>query len=491
MQRGATGVLRTMIMVIALAPFALTSDSSSAVPFDVRLQSWFLWFLCWLPAIVYLLSRPDRRPPVPFLPIVGAIHGLYYALQLMLGVDNTNPIALAHLDPRRDYALPMRLALIGWICLLIAYYCTKVLTRPKPISMPAGLAIPEIRLWSIRLLLGGLAMEGARQAVPVPVILRGILHLAAMLSLVGMALLILLNARGHLERHHRMLLASGIAGIILLAIGTGSIANGVYASLAALLALWTGRQRVRARLLIALIPIAATFIALRGVAMDYRRIAWFTSEELPVLQRSQVLLGMLGQRVMEEGVGGTVAHGWEVVSSRSANMDLFADVVRLTPRSVPYWNGETYVSLIGIAIPRVLWPNKPQKQLGQAFGHRYGYLAEFDRSTSINLPYFIEFYCNFGEWGVMFGMLLVGILYASLEQRLNTPGQRQLVSVCAIVLLLPLINIESDFSLTFGGLLLNGVALWAILRLIGRSSQGRTPRQWAARRATEPARAGT
>jgi hypothetical protein len=472
--QGGLGLLRILVVLIALVPLLVPSDRYVVVPDHVRLQSGLLWVLCWVPAFVYLLMDPVRRPPLPFFPIIGVAHGLYYALQLTLGVDNANTVALITydpLDPRRDYELPIQLALIGWICLLIGYYTTRALTPARPISMPTGLGVRAIRTWAVRLLVGGLMMEVARQALPVPVVLRGALHFATMLSQVGMMLLIVLNVRRQLDRSHRIVLYGGLAGILLLAIGTGSIANGLFAGLAAALATWAGGQRIRAWWVVIAIPVLATFVSLRGVAMDYRRVAWFTNEQLPVVQRSQVLLGILAQRVESEGVLGTVEHGWEVVSTRSANLDLFADVVRRTPRHVPYWNGQTYLSLIGIAVPRILWPGKPQKQLGQDFGHRYGYLGEWDRSTSVNLPYFVEFFCNFGAWGVLFGMLAVGFIYAWLEQRLNTPGQSILVSVCAIALLLPLINIESDFSLVFGGLLLNGVALWLVLKFIGRSSQ--------------------
>lgn len=472
--QGGLVALRWLVVLAALGPVIFPSDRFSVIPSDVRLLSGILWMLSWLPAFVYLMSSPERRPPLPLLPVIGVAHGLYYALQVTLGVENANQVALVTLDPldpRTDYELPVQLALVGWICLLLGYYTTKALTPLKPLPMPTGLRVVVLRSWGMRLLLGGLMMEVFRQALPIPVALRGALHLATMLSQVGMVLLIVLNVRGHLEQRHRALLYVGIGGTMLLAIGTGSIANGVFAALAAVLATWLGGQRIKAWLVLAAIPVAALFVSLRGVAMDYRRVAWFTEQELPVMQRSQVLLGMLADRVEREGVIGTVEHGWEVVSTRSANMDLFADVVRRTPRHVPYWNGQTYLSLIGIAVPRFMWPGKPQKRLGQAFGHRYGYLGDYDRSTSVNLPYFIEFYCNFGAWGVLFGMLLVGFIYAWLEQRLNTPRQSILVSVCAIVLLLPLINIESDFSLIFGGLLLNGVALWFVLKFVGRSAQ--------------------
>lgn len=491
--RHGLGLLRGLVVACALWPVLFPPDGYSVVPEHVRTLSGILWILCWVPALVYLLTPASRRPPLPLVPIIGVAHGLYYGLQLTIGVDNANQvwmITLSPLDPRQDYRQPIELALLGWICLLIAYYTTKALARPKPLQLPRGLDTGALRYWATRLLVAGVVMEVIRQGIAVPVVFRGALHFATVLAQVGMVILVVLNVRGQLERRHKLVLYGGLSAIVLLAIGTGSIASGVFATLAAMLALWVGGQRLRAWWIVAAIVAGAGFVALRGVAMDYRRIAWFTNEQLPVMRRSQVLLGILATRVQSDGVLGAVEHGWEVVATRSANLDLFADVVRRTPYQIPYWNGQTYLSLIGIAVPRVLWPNKPQKQLGQAFGHRYGYLGEQDRSTAINLPFFIEFYCNFGPSGVLAGMLLVGFLYAALEQRLNTAGQGVLVSVCAIVLLLPLTHIESDFSLSFGGLLLNGIALWVVLKFIGRSSQLRTRARAGASPVTAMGRVG-
>jgi hypothetical protein len=124
---------------------------------------------------------------------------------------------------------------------------------------------------------------------------------------------------------------------------------------------------------------------------------------------------------------------------------------------------------VGAFVPRVLWPDKPTKELGQAFGHRYGYIGANDLGTAINLPFLVEFYANFGIAGVILGMCLIGLIYYALQRAVNSPGQDTLHSLVGVVILVPLINIESDFSLGFGGLILNGAALWFVLRTIRRS----------------------
>ncbi|HEX2777880.1 MAG TPA: hypothetical protein VHM30_00160, partial [Gemmatimonadaceae bacterium] len=443
----------------------------------------------WLPGWAYLAQPPERRPPLPLLAIVGIANGMYYALQLALGLDNVNRvqmISLAPLDPARDYLIPVRLALFSWIALLVGHWYARRILRPKPVRLGSGMSALTLREWSVRFVVGGIALDFLTQALPIPVMLRGLLRFALMLAQFGIAALIVLEVRGRLNTRHRVVLGAGIVSTLLLGIGTGSIGTSVFAALSALLALWVATQRVRAWWIAVGLAAAALFVALRGVAIDYRRLAWFSGQELPVTQRSQVILGLLAERVERDGVDGALLHGWESVSTRSANLDLFADVVRRTPRDVPYWNGETYLSLVGAAVPRFLWPNKPQKQLGQAFGHRYDYLSDRDVSTSINLPYFVELYCNFGATGVIVGMFVIGLIYAALEQRLNAPGQRVIVSLCGIVLLVPLLNIESDFSLVFGGLILNCAALWLAVTYIERLSAAKGARVTASMRPLQP-----
>jgi len=177
--------------------------------------------------------------------------------------------------------------------------------------------------------------------------------------------------------------------------------------------------------------------------------------------------------VQTDGIDGAVSKGFETSAGRSANLDLLADVIIRTPREIPYWGGQTYLSLVGAFVPRFIWPDKPTKELGQAFGHRYGYIGQSDNNTALNLPILVEFYANFGIAGAIAGMFLVGLIYFILDRTVNNPGQDTLHSLVGVVILVPLANIESDFSLGFVGLILNGVALWLVLRTIRRSGMTR------------------
>jgi hypothetical protein len=56
-----------------------------------------------------------------------------------------------------------------------------------------------------------------------------------------------------------------------------------------------------------------------------------------------------------------------------------------------------------------------------------------------------------------------------------------MMSMIGLTLLLPLLLIESDFSLVFGGLPLSGLALWGIYTAMRRSAAGKRGRRDAPR----------
>jgi len=130
---------------------------------------------------------------------------------------------------------------------------------------------------------------------------------------------------------------------------------------------------------------------------------------------------------------------------------LFAHVVKKSPAEVPYWGGQTYKPLVTAMIPRAVWPDKPLEVTGGLFGKRYELLEPTSR-TSLNLPWHIETYVNFGSLGVVIGMALIGAFLAVLDKLLNAPGRRELEIGLGLGILIPLTFQDSNFSLMVGTL---------------------------------------
>lgn len=151
------------------------------------------------------------------------------------------------------------------------------------------------------------------------------------------------------------------------------------------------------------------------------------------------------------------------LARRISHIGLMEHVVAQTPEHVPYWKGETYRPLLTSWIPRFLWPGKPREEAGWAFGLRYGILKADDPSQSINLPWMIEMYANFGGPGVILGMGLVGALFALLEAFLSRPSMTPAEMAAGTAVILPLFLQDSNFSLMTGSIPLLIAAFWIVL----------------------------
>lgn len=462
-------LLRIAVVVAMFVPAVVSVVVTSPVPIDVRLEAALLCALCLLPSWSYLRTPAPCRRPIPFLPIIGLLYALYFALPAALGSYNQHYKIV--LSPAWDYDEAVFIALVGWVSLLVSMEMSAFLF-PLRIGAPRSI-VPDrkLRNYGALLMLLGLAVDAVRRLFAIPIEIAGLLVFASSLGWFGSGLLVMLNVRGRLAASWRVFTYLGVIGFFTLAIASGSVAAAAFYGTIIVVAGWIGRGRLSAIWLVGILVGGVVIVSLRGVSDQYRKIVWYQEQGGGIMQRTQLFFELLQQRITTDGVDGAITQGFETTAGRSANLDLLADVIRRTPDEIPYWGGTTYLSLVGAFVPRFLWPDKPTKELGQAFGHRYGYVGVNDTGTAVNLPILVEFYLNFGMIGVVIGMAVVGLIYRLVERAVNNPGQDDILSLAGIVLMIPLTNIESDFSLGFGGLILNGLALWLVLRLMGRGSE--------------------
>jgi hypothetical protein len=456
--------------IVAAALYPLTwLVSAGDMPTEVRSTGALLWCACLLPTAHYVFSKRSRRRPFPFLPLVGIMYGAYFALAAVAGQSNLNyipfQIGVPYVFPDTDYALPIRLALVGWLALLAGYALMATIKLPSPRRGRVWPARPLVP-WLFRLAALGVLVQLAQDTVHLPAVLGGSLFFLTVLSRFGLALLLVLRARGFLNRNERIWLWVLIAALTVLWATGGSIGKIFLLLILFVLAHSLGGGRVPASAVVLGVIGILAVATIKGILPDYRRQTWFGQVRLNVVERAGLMFELVRQRVEDRGVVGAVAAGLTASANRSATLDLFADVARRTPNDIPYMGGSTYLSLVGAFVPRVLWPGKPAKNLGQVFGHRYQYLNDSDTSTSINLPFLIEFYMNFGESGVIVGMFLVGIIYTLLEHLLNRRGQDVVHTIVGMAILVPMLDLESDFSLIFGGVALDLIAFWIVLRVL-------------------------
>jgi hypothetical protein len=460
-------ILRAAVLASMAVPLIIALVVESPVPVETREEAAILWALCLVPAWIYLGNRLRSRRPIPFMPLMGGIYGLYYALPAAFGAYNQHYKII--LSPGIDYNDAVFVALVGWLT-LAAGYGIAMLMLSRRRSSPIRASEQSWQLYGIVLMCVGLTFEVAQRVHPVPIEIAGILQFVSMLGWFGSGLLVTLNARGLLSPLRRLVTYCGVAGFLILSVASGTISSVAFYGVVLLTASWIGHRRLSVVWFIGAVVGLVTIVSLRGVTEEYRRVVWYQEYDGNQIQNAQVFFGLLHRSIQSDGVAGAITKGFEKSEGRSANLDVLADVIRRTPREVPYWEGATYLSLVGSFIPRFLWPDKPIKALGQAFGHRYGYLDSRDLRTAVNLPILVEFFANFGFLGVLLGMGIVGMVYRLVEHVVNNPGQDEILSLAGVVLMIPLTNIESDLSLGFGGLIMNGFAFWLVLRTIRRTT---------------------
>jgi hypothetical protein len=205
-------------------------------------------------------------------------------------------------------------------------------------------------------------------------------------------------------------------------------------------------------------------IPMLGVKGEYRKQVWFATENYNTLEKAQIFFGLMRDGFL--GQEGFVKDSLETSVQRIDQTITLCAVMNLTPSVIPYWGGDSYSTLYWMFIPRLLYPDKPLKVMGQDFGHRYGLLGKSDRTTSYNLPQLVELYVNFGTWGVVLGMFLIGMICRWLFHVFSSPVSGDAGKLLAVVVFSRLCNIESDFSLVFGGLFLQILTLALMVRLM-------------------------
>ena len=91
-------------------------------------------------------------------------------------------------------------------------------------------------------------------------------------------------------------------------------------------------------------------------------------------------------------------------------------------------------------------------------------IAPDNKTTSINLPWVVEMYANFGRAGVLLGMALVGTFLALMSAIFNRREMTSLEFVVGAAIIFPLVYPASNFSLMTGTLLQLTLALWIYFR---------------------------
>ncbi len=452
--------IRVLVVVLGTTAGALALASQAPSGWHALLAAIIL-LQAVVPTVFFFHSTNDSA--VPIFELSCAYYGLFYGLPVFLSDilwPSGEPVEFYSYE-FADTGAALSISALSMTVLALAayqsvYYALRTVAFRRILSTDfgaAGAAAKHVAL----LAWGATAIHSAYEFVPAIQSLPSFGQLAHPFGFFGLALFIVLAQRKLISPWVTLPALFCVYPIVVLkSLASGLITAPLWYAGAALLALMISERRIPWKT----ITVAALLVVLSYDAkFAYRHLTWTMSYGTEykdaniwtknLLFASLVIHRVTGVKLMDfpdiatEQVysQGNILRRWRV---RLAHVALLSGVMEKTPGPVPYWRGESYRPLIGIMVPRLLWPDKPRDVFGGVFGPRYW---GTESSTSVNVPWLVEAYGNFGPWGMVVGMALFGALLALLDKGINARGG-DVVPMCAgIAILLPWTYPESNFSL--------------------------------------------
>ncbi|MBU4478996.1 MAG: hypothetical protein KKH34_07945 [Candidatus Omnitrophica bacterium] len=451
------------ILILTIIGLNAIAPSESTIP--QRFLASFIIMLGCIPTFFHIWKKETG---IPFLPLFGAIYGVYYGLPVFILKDYT---VIQWVSPPSGDSLvtALLLATIGLVMLFFAYYKIpgKSVAKLVP-KVSIYWSVAKAKFWAVILGVLGLIFSYLLLSIKIPAQLAQIVLFLSELLVISIGILFILQLQGRLHKAGKILLWMVFLPLsFLVKLGTSSIAHVLAIIIFLLLSYWYFRKKIPWKL--ALVAVLL-FIFFSSAKTEFRSL---TAKDEAYLGKNPVERSILFTKLAFTNKE-VFAKGYRLGVNRiSHNLLTFAYVAETTPEIIPYWMGKSYSAILWAPIPRIIFPWKPAITLGQEFGHRYGFLYPTDYLTSYNLPQLVEMYVNFGVMGVMIGMFIMGIIYRSLYEMFCHPGAGEGGLIIGLFIFTRISIIESDFATVFGNIGYYIILLVIVNNLIKRDDKGR------------------
>jgi hypothetical protein len=424
---------------------------------------------CLYPCARYYSHRETGLPTLP-------VFCLAYAMQFAFPVfthDDTFQLLGGEVKylAEADVVTALILAIVGICTLQIGYYWFQS-TSYKRIVPVAHLPLNKRRALTYCVLVGIF--------LPLLFTFQGIIPeefqqpLSSILRLLQNQVLVVIGILGWLyySRHGSRIYGFWLYGLVLVAsmrgISGGSLEEALVPIGVLFVVKWLYTRRVP---ITPIIATAALVVFLSPVKSDYRQQTW-QGENPDLAEQSSLVRGTAwissAVEYWQDTFSGSrdLAEATSSATSRADFIHQVAHIYSMTPSAVPYQYGKTYSFFAVSFIPRILWPDKPTAGSANGFyAVTYGVSTEEGaRTTTFGVSILGEAFMNFGWAGVVFVMLLQGILIGALHYSFGSyesgPGG-QAVFLAFFVYFLN--GIGSSAEIMFGGILQNLICGYLIL----------------------------
>ncbi len=161
-------------------------------------------------------------------------------------------------------------------------------------------------------------------------------------------------------------------------------------------------------------------VLLQPVKGEFRARIWDHKVESGLLDRAALYVDLVERHWFGSDIDRNIdkAESVRTAAARTGGALALANVVELTPSTVPYQWGKTYSYLRHALMPRIFDPDKPIAQYADVWAAvMYGYTNE--RGTEhvmIGLPQLAESYINFGMPLCFFMLMVIGVLLRIMDE---------------------------------------------------------------------------
>jgi hypothetical protein len=476
-----TGLLR--LISYALPPIGLCLVFYWFSPNDILLAQWILaLLLTTIPWVAYLNWKRNRDEKLPIFALIGFVYWIYYPLSLFWGartvVSVETPFDLPISPDSISWSLVMAVTSVGVIWLGMRMRLGRRLVPGKLPDLKSG----SRSLHYLRFLLVGSTLLSAWESFPFLAGPGGRQALTIMVSIVPLAAFGILFRRV-LDGEARQLDRILVLGFLLLrfVIGLSSGWLGSFASIIVVCAAIYVVQRRRIPRFAFVVAIVFTLFFQVG-KQEFRKVYWSDNTEASKVDRvkfwTEASLAKW-QDAFSDPTGAAFADAVDTSLSRVSLLTQTANVVNLTPSTIPYQGGRLYSYLLVTWIPRAVWPDKPSiNDANQFYQVAYGVSTHEGLETvSIGVGVMTEAYISFGWAGVLVIMFLMGVFYDVYRHLFFTESSGLLMTGLGIALLPQIINGEAQIAVYLAGLVQQVIFTLIIFSpvICWKSQQARRP----------------
>ena len=453
-----------IIPAVITAFFWLTSAN--------KITSWQLLaslLLAYLPWHSYVQWKKGGRADVPLFAMISAVYALYYVVPLFWGdriVRNYYSSAEREI-PIQFVTRTMLAVLLGVSALGVGMrsHLGRALAPRNPPDIP-----PEPSRWNylrVLMILGiifgffttpvYLLGEGGRQAIMI---------LLTVAPTVAFAILLRAYLRGRSNQLDKLLLLAFIASRFVAGLSSGWLGMLIGICITCVAVYLAERGRIPA---LSLILIGSLALFLQAGKEEFRNTYWVQEDQSGQTEKVafwvDASLNKWGEALSDptSGVLRDLLSGR--ILARVSLLTQSANVLELTPSTVPYQNGRLYSYMLVTFVPRAVWPDKPTvNEANQFYQVAYDLKPEDGlQSVSIAVGVLTEAYINFGWVGVPLVMFLLGVFLDFFQRTFFAKTSGLLFNAIGVVFLPLLLGIEAQMAQYLGGMVQQVVMILIVM----------------------------